>query len=192
MHFPWSAPRAWIGIVWLLWLISWILAAFWRDRATARPPRQQELPYRLLNLLGILLMVILPRHAPLWRLPPVLGFVCLALQIGGVAFAWWARIHLGRLWSASVTGKSGHRIIDTGPYALVRHPIYTGLLLAVIVTAIAMGYLRGLIGAAVIVYAIVLKARLEERFLRDQLGLAAYDDYAARVPMLVPFGKGWG
>ena len=105
----------------------------------------------------------------------------------GFAFCWWARIHLGLLWSGRVTKKADHHIVETGPYALVRHPIYTGLLLAIGATMVAKGTLYGVAGAAAIMLSIAMKARLEERFLRNELGSAAYDGYARRVPMLVPF-----
>jgi protein-S-isoprenylcysteine O-methyltransferase Ste14 len=93
------------------------------------------------------------------------------------------------LWSSQVTRKQDHRIIDTGPYALVRHPIYTGLILAVLATAAVKGTLPGIAGAVFIVWGLWMKARLEERFLRTELG-AAYDDYSRRVPMLIPFLSG--
>jgi protein-S-isoprenylcysteine O-methyltransferase Ste14 len=78
-------------------------------------------------------------------------------------------------------------VVDTGPYALTRHPIYTGILFSIFATAAAIGRLDALIGAATITLGLWMKARLEERFLRAELGSAAYDDYARRTPMLVPF-----
>ena len=95
-------------------------------------------------------------------------------------------MHLGRLWSGTVTAKAGHHVVDTGPYGLVRHPIYTGLLLAILATMAAKGTLWGIAGAVLLTIGIVMKARLEESFLRGELG-SAYDDYAKRVPMLMPF-----
>jgi protein-S-isoprenylcysteine O-methyltransferase Ste14 len=94
---------------------------------------------------------------------------------------------LGGFWSGSVTLKPEHRVIDRGPFALVRHPIYTGF----IFTAFCMAFLRGtavnFLGAFLIAFGFWLKARLEERFLRAALGAADYDAYAARTPMLVPW-----
>lgn len=78
--------------------------------------------------------------------------------------------------------------MDSGPYGIVRHPIYTGLLLAVLATMVAKGTVFGLIGSLVIALGIWMKARLEEQFLRGELGSEAYDSYRRRVPMLVPFG----
>ena len=61
------------------------------------------------------------------------------LTLAGIAFTWWARIHLGRFWSNAITRKEGHRVIDTGPYGLVRHPIYTGLIGGMLATGVAVG-----------------------------------------------------
>ena len=116
-----------------------------------------------------------------WGMP----IVCLV----GFGFAWWARIHLGQLWSAFVTRKSDHHIIDTGPYGIVRHPIYTGIIVATIAVAIVKGTLFAVAGALIAVLGYWIKAQLEEGFLREQLGAEAYDSYRRRVPMLVPFGR---
>jgi len=79
-------------------------------------------------------------------------------------------------------------VVDRGPYGIVRHPIYTGILLSVFATAAVKGTVLGLAGAAIITLGIWMKARLEERWLREQLGADAYDSYRRRVPMLLPFG----
>jgi protein-S-isoprenylcysteine O-methyltransferase Ste14 len=79
-------------------------------------------------------------------------------------------------------------VVDTGPYAIVRHPIYTGIIIASAATAVLRGTALAWLGACVMTIGWVIKARMEERFLREQLGAAAYDDYARRVPMLSPFG----
>ena len=85
-----------------------------------------------------------------------------------------------------MTRKEDHRIVDTGPYALVRHPIYTGLLLSGFATAIARGTVESLIGVVIVLAGFWIKARLEERFLSQDLG-PDYAAYRARVKMLVPF-----
>ena len=95
--------------------------------------------------------------------------------------------HLGTLWSARVTSKADHRIVDTGPYGIVRHPIYTGILIAIYAGLLTMPGLLNIAGGAVLTVAFVIKARLEERFLSDELGAEAYGEYRSRVPMLVPF-----
>jgi protein-S-isoprenylcysteine O-methyltransferase Ste14 len=111
-----------------------------------------------------------------------------ALAAVGFLFCWWARLHLGRLWSGFITRKEGHHIVDTGPYALVRHPIYTGVLTAAIATTAIKGSVHAFIGLGMLIIAYQLKARLEERCLSEELGSETYGAYRRRVPMLVPFG----
>jgi len=77
-------------------------------------------------------------------------------------------------------------VIDTGPYGLVRHPIYSGITLASIATAALRGTASAWLGAAVMTLGWYVKARMEEGFLREELGEDAYDAYARRVPMLIP------
>jgi protein-S-isoprenylcysteine O-methyltransferase Ste14 len=86
-----------------------------------------------------------------------------------------------------VTRKDDHRIVDTGPYGLVRHPIYTGILLALYATTLAFPGPFNVAGSVLMTIAFVIKARLEERFLSEELGAEAYAAYRRRVPMLVPF-----
>jgi protein-S-isoprenylcysteine O-methyltransferase Ste14 len=110
-------------------------------------------------------------------------------MVAGLCFTWWGRIYLGRLWSSEITRKEGHHIVDTGPYGIVRHPIYTGLIVGLLATAVAEATITGVIGAALVIYGIYLKASSEERFLRVELGPDAYDSYRRRVPMLIPYLK---
>ena len=97
----------------------------------------------------------------------------------------------GTLWSGTVTRKAHHRIIKTGPYAIVRHPIYAGISLALIATALLRPGWLGFIGAAAIVASFVIKYRLEEQFLMQELG-PEYMAYRKKVPALVPFFTGRG
>jgi protein-S-isoprenylcysteine O-methyltransferase Ste14 len=123
----------------------------------------------------------------LWRLTPAAAWIAVVVAVAGLAFTWWARIHLGRLWSSNVARKADHHVVDSGPYGVVRHPIYTGITLATIATAVMRGTVAGWAGVAIMTAGWYIKARLEEGFLREQLGAEAYDAYARRVPMLVPF-----
>jgi len=109
-----------------------------------------------------------------------------AITLGGLAFAVWARRHIGRNWSATVTLKQDHELVTSGPYALVRHPIYTGLLFGFLGSAIALGQWRGLLAAAIVYVALLRKYKLEERWMCERFGIA-YDAYRARVKALVPF-----
>jgi protein-S-isoprenylcysteine O-methyltransferase Ste14 len=179
-----------IGL-WVAFALSWLMAAAWAGKTEKRAGIGQEWPYRSTLAIGAILFFI-PAHGyvgwmRLWRPSPTLAWVCVGLVAAGFAFCWWARIHLGRLWSGIITRKEDHYIVDTGPYALVRHPIYSGLLLAIAATMIAKGTLIGVTGAILIGASFYMKARLEERFLRQELGAATYERYSSRVSMLIPF-----
>jgi protein-S-isoprenylcysteine O-methyltransferase Ste14 len=185
-------PAIMILALWILWVISWLLAALWTNRTEARPAVESGLPYRAAMLAGTVLEFV-PAHGyegalRLWHISWTGAWLCVAMIAVGLVFTWWARIHLGRLWSGRVTRKADHRLVDTGPYALVRHPIYTGLLLALLATAAAKGTVLGIAGFAMLLLGLNLKARLEERWLAGELAAGAYADYRRRVPMLLP---GW-
>jgi protein-S-isoprenylcysteine O-methyltransferase Ste14 len=178
---------------WGVWTLSWIAAAFWADRAERRPPRREEWLYRVVTLAGTFLLFrsAFPHSRVffrLWRLDESAQWTLFWVALVGLAFTWWARIHLGRLWSSSVTRKADHRIVDSGPYGIVRHPIYTGILLAAAATAVEEGTARGVTGVLLFALGFWIKARLEEQFLIEQLGAADYDAYRRRIPMLIPFG----
>ncbi len=179
---------------WVSWAVSWVAAAAWSSPAVQRPPGSEIWPYRVMLALGVVLitgqtseLLGVPR---LWDVGREGGSALAFLTLPGFAFAWWARIHLGRLWSGSVTRKAEHRIIDSGPYAIVRHPIYTGLIWATLVSAIAAGTVLSLLGIGAMILGFWLKARLEERFLVQELGPQAYETYCREVPMLLPFALG--
>ena len=185
------SPALLFRLTWGLWALSWLAAALWSAPTVKRPARSASLLYRVVIVLGVILLLSRTSewlHAPrLWHVGYDGALVLGALTVPCFLFVWWARLHLGKLWSGSVTRKEGHHVVDTGPYALVRHPIYTGLLAATLVTAIAEATVPALLAFAVIALGFWLKARLEEDFLRSELG-DAYDTYRRRVPMLVPFG----
>jgi protein-S-isoprenylcysteine O-methyltransferase Ste14 len=108
-----------------------------------------------------------------------------ALTALGIAFAVWARFYIGQNWSSAVSIKVGHQLVRTGPYAWVRHPIYSGLLLAMIGTALALRETRGLLATVVLWLAFWLKSRMEERFMVKAFG-PEYEDYRRSTGMLVP------
>lgn len=186
-----SKPEVAVRIVWFVWWVSWLAAAAWSDRAVKRPPRRSQIVYRLLAAGGAILLFGLYQHDTrveriLWQTLISLSWLMAAIVCLGLLFTWWARIHLGRLWSSSVGRKADHRVVDTGPYAIVRHPIYTGISLASFATAAMRGTALAWLGAGVMTLGWYVKARMEEEFLREELGAEAYGDYARRVPMLVP------
>jgi len=182
-----------IYALWLLWGMSWLIAAAWSNRTAKRAPWQENMAQRLAVILGVVLLFgfYSPRHlalTTLWSPSQSFGWAMVGLVLAGFTFAWWARLHLGLMWSSDVGRKADHQIVATGPYRLVRHPIYSGIILAAFATAAQMGTAAALAGAAIMTLAWYIKARFEERFLARELG-QAYEAYAGRVPMLVPFAK---
>jgi len=183
-------PQDATSYIWFAWLISWFAAAIWSDRTVMRPSLQRQAGYRLTTIFGALLLFgvfgIRRYDIRFWELDGGRGWFFVGIAAAGVLFMWWARLHLGRLWSGSVTRKADHHIVETGPYAFVRHPIYTGLLIALAATVCVDASAESFAGAAIVALGIYIKAKTEESFLRDQLGAEVYDTYARRVPMLVP------
>ena len=98
----------------------------------------------------------------------------------------WARFALGRNWSGTVTVKHDHELVRSGPYAIVRHPIYSGFLLGLLGTVIVRGSLGALLGLGVIVLVLRLKSLTEESFMLEQFG-SQYTAYQRDVKALVPF-----
>jgi protein-S-isoprenylcysteine O-methyltransferase Ste14 len=183
--------------VWLLWGTSWALAAAWSRRTVGRPGGVGGAAHYLPTLLGTALLfapAIAPRlrvaGPPLshgyCRLPAAVDWMLCAATVTSFAFAWWARLWLGPLWSSSITRKEEHRVVDGGPYRLVRHPIYTGIIAASFLLAIELGTPAAFVGAAIMTLGWWMKAREEERFLSRELG-PDYQDYRRRTPMFIPF-----
>jgi len=177
-------------LMWDVWVVSWIVAVVWSRPTAARPAPLDQLIHWLPTLVGLLLLAfgsLWTNFTPLWRLPDVANWSLTCVCAAGLLFTWWARIALGSLWSGSVGRKADHMVIQAGPYGLVRHPIYTGLILAAFAQAIQIGQVANLVGAGLMTLGFWLKARLEEQFLSQELGPEAYGDYRRRTPMLVPF-----
>lgn len=177
--------------MWLGWALYW-WAASHNVKAVLR---RESLPSRLSHIVPLMLALYLfwgprPTHSflaerflPYTDWPFWLGVV---LTLSGILFTVWARLQLGRNWSGTVTIKQGHELVTSGPYAIVRHPIYTGLLLAILGSAVALGEWRGVIALVLAAIAFWIKLRVEERWMREQFG-EAYTAYARRVRALVPF-----
>lgn len=124
----------------------------------------------------------------LYRWAPWQFWTTLAVTAAGLAFTLWARAHLGRNGSVAVTLKRDHQLVATGPYAFVRHPMYTGLLTAFLGSALALGQWRGVLAFLIALAALWRKWRLEERWMRERFG-ENYERYSRRVPAVVPFGR---
>jgi protein-S-isoprenylcysteine O-methyltransferase Ste14 len=181
------SPTNVMAWVWGAWFLSWLAASSWANRTETKASLAQEAPYRIVTGAGVVLLFMPRLRGPvLWATPLPAQWLLVVLAGAGFAFCWWARLHIGRLWSATVTRKTDHHIVDTGPYALVRHPIYTGLILAAAAAALLRGALGPLAGFTLIALGCWMKARLEERFLAAELGRELYEAYRRRVGMLTP------
>ncbi len=186
-----SALDTGLRAIWMAAGIVWLAAAVAVKRAARREAAGSRIGH-LLTMAAAFGMVFSPalRPGPLgWRAIPAsapAAAVALALTSAGVLLAIWARLYLGGNWSAIVAVKQGHTLVRSGPYRIVRHPIYTGLLAALAGTAIGYGHVGGLVAVAVAFAAWMAKARLEEQFLTAEFG-AAYSDYRREVKTLIPF-----
>jgi len=176
--------------LWLGWALYWWLLSRNVKRETQREPVASRLAHMLPLILAAVLLwsdrmpvwILGDRFLPRAEWPFVLGAL---LTAAGLLFSVWARVHIGRNWSGIVTIKEDHELVTSGPYAIVRHPIYTGLLLGFIGSALARGEWRGVLAVAIVLVALWRKLRVEERFMQQQFG-DAYRQYASRVPALVP------
>ncbi|SRR6266705_117949 len=188
MHF--TSPRQWIDALWLLFGAYWLASALKRKKTKQRETILQRFGYTLPLGLGFYLLY---QPHPLYRwladrfLPPgpVGGWLGVTLTAGGIAVAFWARWHLGTNWSGVVTLKEGHELIRTGPYRAMRHPIYTGILLALLGTAITFGEVRALLAVAIAWISFYIKARREELFLSQEFG-PGFAEHKRRTGMFLP------
>jgi protein-S-isoprenylcysteine O-methyltransferase Ste14 len=179
-----------VYLCWAGWAVLWLVLS----RATKRVARTESRLSRLLHvgpMLAAAMLLSLGRQAP-WPLAAAvlpraawLVFAGAVLVLAGLAFAIWARLTIAGNWSGVVTVKQDHALIVTGPYRLVRHPIYTGLLAALFGTFLVIDASSALLAFGIVLLAFLRKMRTEERFMAETFG-AAYAVYHARTPALLP------
>jgi protein-S-isoprenylcysteine O-methyltransferase Ste14 len=177
---------------WYAFLVVWAVAALWAKSVKVAEPISGRLLYTL--VMGAGCYLLFSRQADVWVLKqrfiadaPWVAFAGIALTFAGAALAIWARFIIGENWSAKVTRKIGHELVRSGPYRLVRHPIYSGLLLAVIGTALVVGEWRAVLAIPFVLGSESLKARREEEFMLAEFG-DAYRQYRSETGFLIP---GW-
>jgi len=184
-------PSETFQVIWIAWVASWVAASLWSGRTEKRAATREVWIYRIVIFAGAILVAPWTAQVlgerPTWQVGYYGAYAFVGVMLIGLALTWWARIQLGGLWSSAITRKEKHRLIESGPYAFVRHPIYTGLILALLATAAIEATLLALVGALLIVLGLWVKARAEERFLSTELAPETYESYRRRVPMLVPF-----
>ena len=189
----WTSPRQWIDALWLLFGLYWLISAIRRKRTKQRETVLQRLGY-MLPLVAAFYLLSQPgahygwlgaRFAPD---SPIVEWIGVALTAAGVGVAFWARWHLGTNWSGTVTLKEGHELIRSGPYRTIRHPIYTGILLALLGTATTAGEVRALLAVGITWVSFYVKARREESFLAQEFG-PGFTEHLRHTGMFLPRGS---
>jgi len=128
---------------------------------------------------GLLIVRVIPATV-------LTGLTGITLTTAGLLFATWARIHLGKYWSSMVMIKTGHHLIRTGPYRIVRNPMYAGMLAALVGTAVAVGELLAFVFVGIIVIGIWLKITAEKKILQEKFG-EEYTRFRQEVKSLIPY-----
>jgi protein-S-isoprenylcysteine O-methyltransferase Ste14 len=175
---------------WLVLALVWLPGYFLSKSTSTVPNLALQIPATALLVISFVFLLdpwmrflnlpITPQDTPF-------GIVGLALDLAGVGFAIWARLILGANWSGIVvTAKQGHELVQTGPYAIVRHPIYAGILLAMIGTALTEGRLASYIGLLAGFVAIMIRVGIEEQLMSRHFP-TTYEAYQRRTSKLVPF-----
>jgi protein-S-isoprenylcysteine O-methyltransferase Ste14 len=175
---------------WFIFVIVWVISASRTKKILERQSLASALAHRIPLGLGWWLLVV-PKWNPPMNLQiiprtPLLVMTGAAVCVCGLIFTIWARQTLAGNWSSDVTFKSDHELIRTGPYHIVRHPIYTGLLLMWLGTAIYIGQWRGVISLVLVTIGFWIKLRQEERLLLQHFP-DAYPNYRSEVRALIPF-----
>jgi protein-S-isoprenylcysteine O-methyltransferase Ste14 len=176
--------------LWAVFLVVWVVMATRTKPTETREGVSSRLSYTVLTFAGAYLMFgeRLPQNwlrIPLF--PPAEWNQALAIVISaaGIAFATWARLYLGSNWSGTVTVKVDHKLVRSGPYRWVRHPIYSGMILGLLGTALARGEVRGLVSVVLVYLGFKIKSKIEERAMTSTFG-AQYDEYSRSTGAIVP------
>jgi protein-S-isoprenylcysteine O-methyltransferase Ste14 len=175
---------------WIVFVAYWAVGALKTRRTVSRESFASRYAVLFLEVVGFLLLfadaagVGVMGHRMI-RQTYAVAAIGVVLTWAGIAIALWARRHLGQYWSARVTLKEGHQLIRSGPYAYFRHPIYSGLDLAVLGGVLAIDEWRCLAGAVLIILGYWIKARKEESMLAVQFG-KAFEEHCDHAGFLIP------
>lgn len=189
-------PPAIVGWLWIGFVLCWLVLARFNKKTSRQSPWLLAWWARLAVILGVLILMLF-RHEgfaariawigrPLALHAGIVGqWLGVALCVAGFGIAFWARGHLGRNWGMPMSLRQGHELVTSGPYAYVRHPIYTGLMIAMIGSALTLGAVSLAIFALCFAY-FVFSARTEEKMMLAQFP-DSYPAYRRRTKMLIPF-----
>jgi protein-S-isoprenylcysteine O-methyltransferase Ste14 len=176
--------------LWAAFYLLWAILAARAKRTQSREGVGSSLSHRLPTIAAFCLLLI-PRMGRGWLGLEIfahsisIAVLGVAITAAGFAVAFWARAHLGGNWSSAVTVKVGHQLVRTGPYRWVRHPIYTGLLIAAVGTAIELRQLRGALALPLLYIGFRIKSKVEERAMTNTFG-ADYQEYQRSTGAIVP------
>lgn len=171
-----------VAFAWIVFWVYWLASAFGVKEGSASTRR---IPLTGLSALAIILLLRVFRGGSLAVHSPVLGALGAVVFVSGLVLAVWARIHLGRNWGMPMTQKAEPELVTSGPYRVVRHPIYSGLIAALLGTALVTN-LIGLIIVVVLGAYFYYSASVEEKNLIATFP-TAYPAYQSATKMLVPF-----
>jgi protein-S-isoprenylcysteine O-methyltransferase Ste14 len=178
-----------VALCWALIVCVWVISALSVKPTNERQPLPGRLLYLLLTVVVAVLLSRGIRHGHLARavLPHTVwtGIVADVIVLAGLVLAVWGRAVLGGNWSARVSLKENHELIQRGPYRVVRHPIYSGLLLMVLGTAVLAGRVSDFVALLICLCVLWIKLRQEETLLTKRL--PGYSEYMARTKALIPF-----
>jgi len=175
---------------WFFWAVWWMVMAFFSKSTRRRESVLQRLEHLIPAVIAFALVFGDDRSFPalsrvIFPDQPVLMWICVVATLAGLLFSVWARLALGSNWSGAVTIKTGHQLIRRGPYRFIRHPIYTGMLTALLGTAITRQLLAGILGFFIALFAHYRKARREELFLSQEFG-DAFVEHRQHTGMFLP------
>lgn len=176
-----------IELCWLAWIVLWAVMALFQKRTAERPERAWSFGSGIV-LVVVFVLFRFGSHSPtrpLYGTSESLGLACAVLVVLGLAFTAWARFTLGGNWSGAIVFKEGHELIETGPYALVRHPIYTGLLTMLLATFVVWAKPIGFAAFALVCFVLWGKLVREERLMTEHFP-DAYPDYRRRTKAVIP------
>lgn len=175
---------------WAVWLAYWMKASSWAKQTVKREDRLSRTIQSIPLIVGCALVALPDRIVGAWSFPnahfDLQQCIGITIIVAGLSFSVWGRHHLGPNWSVSVTLKADHELVRSGPYALVRHPIYSGCLFAIAGAAIVTEQWRGVLGFVLIFASLAYKVRVEEQWLSEYFG-EPYRTYRHEVRALVPW-----
>jgi protein-S-isoprenylcysteine O-methyltransferase Ste14 len=179
--------RSIVGFGWLMFLAYWWISAVGVKKDIRRRSWRRGIGVRILAIAVIIGLARLPffQQQPSAVVNPIEGIAGLTVCFAGFGLAVWARLYLGRNWGLPMSLKEGHELVTTGPYRYVRHPIYTGMLLAILGSALVSGPIWVVFLAGMAVYC-VYSARIEESLMLQQFP-EQYALYKRRTKAIVPF-----